>query len=369
MNKISSAIIEPIGGHGGMDYYDYGLAYGLGENEVKVVYYTCDKTQIRYFKNVETVITFKKLWNVNIACKIYRYLEGHFFAFKDAKRREINIIHLHFMAFRFIDYLILLIAKKMNFKIVVTVHDINSLYKKANFAIERKCYQLIDTVIVHNNSSLEKLKTKRIPIKKVAVIPHGSYKPFITSLFPKQSNDIFTLLFFGQIKKVKGLDILLEATKIVIDKGYKIKLIVAGKAWKDNVEYYISLIESLNIKNNVETNIRYIPDKEVSLFYSRANLVVLPYTEIYQSGVMLLTMSYERPVLCSDLNAFKEFVVDSQTGFLFQNKNKEDLADKICYIIENKHILPTIIDNANALIDTNHNWINIGKLTLGLYIS
>jgi glycosyltransferase involved in cell wall biosynthesis len=369
MNKISTAIIEPIGGHGGMDYYDYGLAYGLGENEVEVVYYTCDKTQIRYFKNVETVIIFKKMWDVNIACKAYRYLKGHILAFKDAKQREIGIVHLHFMTFRFIDYLILLVAKNMNFKIVGTIHDINSFYKKANFAIERKCYQLIDTVIVHNYSSLESLKTKKLSIKKVAIIPHGNYKPFITSLFPKQVDDVFTLLFFGQIRKVKGIDILLEAIKIVIDKGHKIKLIVAGKAWKDNIEYYISLIENLSIKNNVETNFRYIPDEEVSSFYSRANLVVLPYTEIYQSGVMLLTMSYGCPVLCSDLNAFREFVVDRKTGFLFQNKNKEDLANKICYIIENKHILPMIIDNASALIDTNHSWINIGKLTLDIYIS
>ncbi|KAA6342045.1 GDP-mannose:glycolipid 4-beta-D-mannosyltransferase [termite gut metagenome] len=363
------ALIEPIGGHGGMDYYDYGLAYGLGCNDLDVLFYTCDKTYIRCFRSVDTILMFKKIWDTNIIIKTFQYLKGHFMSFKDAKKKKVRLIHLHFFTFRFIDYLILIIAKKMNFIIIVTVHDINSFNKKANLSIERGCYKLIDGAIVHNNSSYNDLNKKNITIKKITIIPHGNYNLFIKKIPLKRSDNVFTLLFFGQIKKVKGLDILLNSIKLVIDKGYKIKLIIAGKVWKSDLDYYINLIKELNIQSAVETNFRYIPDEEIASFFSKADLVVLPYLEIYQSGVLLLTMSYGRPVLCSDLNAFKEIIIDKENGFLFENKNKDSLANSIIDIIDNQCIVDKVVKNADRLIESRYNWLNIGKQTADLYHS
>jgi glycosyltransferase involved in cell wall biosynthesis len=363
------ALVEPVGGHGGMDYYDYGLAYGLGNNETEVLYYTCDKTRVRDFKNVNTILIFQKVWGTNFVIKVYQYLKGHFLAFRDAKEKGADIVHLHFFTFRIIDCLVLTLAKKMKLTTVATVHDVNAFDREASIAVEKKCYNLMDGVIVHNISSRKDLEKKNASIKKMAVIPHGNYSPFIKKLSEKHSNEVFTLLFFGQIKQVKGLDILLKAVKLVVDNGHKLKLIIAGKAWKSNLDYYIDMIDNLQIKDMVETDFRYIPDEEVATFYSMANLVVLPYTEIYQSGVLLLSMSYGRTVLCSDLSAFKEIIIDHETGFLFQNKNEQDLANKIIYIIENRTILSNIVENANTLIESQYDWINIGKQTLNFYNS
>jgi glycosyltransferase involved in cell wall biosynthesis len=260
-------------------------------------------------------------------------------------------------------------AKIMNLRCVVTVHDVNSFDKKASRIVEKRCYSLIDGIIVHNESSRKDLLIKNVSIKRIAIIPHGNYTPFISKLPYNETNDVFTLLFFGQIKKVKGLDVLLKSVKLVKEKNYRIHLIVAGKAWKSDFDYYLDLIDRLDINDAVSTDFRYIPDNEVSSFYSRADLVVLPYTEIYQSGVLLLTMSYGRPVLCSDLNAFREIVIDGETGFLFQNKNERDLANNIIHIIQNKSILPDIIKNANVLIESKYNWVNIGRMTLDFYNS
>jgi glycosyltransferase involved in cell wall biosynthesis len=363
------AIIEPIGGHGGMDYYDYGLAHGLSCSGLNVLFYTCDKTCIRYFKNVDTILLFKNLWGTNALNKGFQYLKGHFRSFKDAKKKRVRLVHLHFFTFRLIDYLILITAKKMKFTVIATVHDINSFNKKTNCLIERQCYRLIDGVIVHNNSSYKDLMKKNIAIKKIKIIPHGNYNLFVKKLPLQESNDVFTLLFFGQIKKVKGLDILLNAIKLVIDKGYKIKLIIAGKVWKSDPDYYLNLIKELNIENVVETNFRYISNDEVVSFYSKANLVILPYIEIYQSGVLLMTMSYGRAVLCSNLEAFKEIIIDKENGFLFQNKNKNDLANNIIDIIKNQPILENVIKNADLLMESKYNWLSIGKQTKSFYHS
>lgn len=364
------AIVEPVGGHGGMDYYDYGLAYGLGANDIEVLYYTCDKINRRDFPNVSTKITFNKLWDTNFICKVFRYLKGHIQSFRDARKEEVKIVHLHFFTFRIIDYLVLILARLMNFMIIVTIHDVNAFDKKANQAIEKKCYKLIDGIIVHNQSSYNDLKKKNVQIKNITIISHGNYRPFIEVPSLKRKETDFSLLFFGQIKKVKGVDILLKAMKIVKERGYtNIRLKVAGKAWKSDLNYYIGLIKDLGIQEQVKTDFRYIPDSQVASFYINADLVILPYIEIYQSGVILLTMSYGRPVLCSNLDAFKEIVTNGQTGFLFENKDEMDLADKIINIYEHQEALIPVINRASILMDTQYDWVNIGEKTKDFYKS
>ena len=71
MGIKSVALIEHVGGYGGMDYYDYGLAYGLGLNNITVSYHTCNETNMRIFNNVDTNYTFGNLWKKN---KVFRFI-------------------------------------------------------------------------------------------------------------------------------------------------------------------------------------------------------------------------------------------------------------------------------------------------------
>jgi D-inositol-3-phosphate glycosyltransferase len=370
MKRIAVGVIEPVGGYGGMDYYDYGLAMGLGANDVEVFFYTSLETTVRNFLNVETRIYFKKMWKRHFFIKVFKYLAGHFFAINDVKKKEVEIIHLHFFTFRSIDLLILWFARLRKLKIIVTIHDIDSFYKKANRFIERKCFDYIDGIIVHNQSSFNVLNSKFNVAIPTAIIPHGNYLPFIDVVSKKEikKKDKFTLLFFGQIKKVKGLDILLEALSILNKEGCEVELIIAGKAWKSDLNVYENLIKDLNIGGIVKTDFRYIPDEEVSGFYNQADLVVLPYRKIYQSGVLLLTLSYGKPVLCSDLDPFKEIVTDKENGFLFENENPIDLACKIQELASNSSALDKVSANSNVMIRDKFDWINIGRQTKQFYL-
>ncbi|WP_128331189.1 glycosyltransferase family 4 protein [Apibacter sp. HY039] len=360
------AIVEAIGGHGGMDYYDYGLAMGLAANNCQIWIYTCDKTKLRNFKNVNTIIEFKDLWSNNFVVKGFKYLKYHFSSFHKCKLDKIDIVHLHFFTFRVIDYLILLKAKYDGFKVVVTVHDVNSFDNSSNNYIEKKCYKLIDGVIFHNNFSYETFKKKNILIHNYAIIPHGNYIPFINSISHIE-NKVFTILFFGQIKKVKGLDILLNAVKKIKSKGYKLNLIIAGKPWKSDLNDYTEMIKDLDINDMVTTNFRYIEDSEVAEFYSKADLIILPYRRIFQSGVLLLSMSYGKPVLCSNLQAFKNLIKNKETGFLFKNEDSDDLADAIICIMDNPKLLNEVSINAYNYIKKYHNWEIIGENTSSFY--
>ena len=78
-------------------------------------------------------------------------------------------------------------------------------------------------------------------------------------------------------------------------------------------------------------------------------------------------MSYGRVCLCSDLDAFKEIVVDNETGYIFENKNVDSLSKKILEICQNKSDIARIENNAQMLLETKFDWNNIAKLTKELY--
>ena len=365
---MTVSIIDPIGGHGAMDYYDYGLAYGLGENDVCVFFYTSEETNTRVYRNVQTKLIFKGVWGSSILKKTWRYMKGHREAYIDSKKNKAKIVHLHFFSFRSIDLLMLLIARVYGFKVMVTVHDVNSFHGNSKKFVERSCYRLIDGVIVHNQASADAISEKSFKTNQIAIIPHGNYLPFISTDGSKKClSTRFNILFFGQIKKVKGLDVLLKAIQRVVAINDNIAVLVAGRPWKDDQSTYQSMISELGLSLFVKTDFRYIPDEEVADFFQEADIVALPYKEIYQSGVLLLTMSYGKPVLCSDLKPFKEIIKDKETGFLFKSEDDKDLADKLLELMANPELLLKVSKKASVLIQNDFDWITIGHKTLDFY--
>lgn len=365
------ALIDPVGGHGGMDYYDYGLAYGLGEVDCEVYYYTSNETPEKKFKNVSTFYPFSDVWKRNKLLKGFNFIGGYIKSFSRAKKNNLAIIHLHFFNLGYINSIILLIAKKIfNLNTVVTIHDVDTFKNSKSEKSIKNIFFLIDQIIVHNNFSMQELINKGVAEEKINVIPHGNYALFVSQLpytIDSRLNGSLELLFFGQIKEVKGLDILLKAIAKVIKKTDKVHLTIAGRPWHDDTSVYDAIIEENNLQKYVTTNYSFIPDGEVAEYFSGADLVILPYKRIYQSGVLLLAMSYGRPVLASNLPAFSEIIEDGKTGLLFESENPEDLADRIMQVLNNKEGLNSIRDKANVELETNYNWKEIGGKTLNVY--
>ena len=156
------------------------------------------------------------------------------------------------------------------------------------------------------------------------------------------------LLFFGQIKKAKGLDVLLEAIA-GIDKPFK--LIIAGKVRDESWQKYEDKITALNIRNTVIPVIRHISDPERDYLFAVAKAVVLPYTHIYQSGVLLMAMSFPVTVLASDLPPNAELVEHGRNGLLFKSEDRGDLQSKLAEILEGRFDFSAM--NARALEDVD----------------
>ena len=365
MKKI--AIIDPIGGKGGMDFYDYGLSIGLSNNDHNVFYFTCNQTDEIKAKNVHTFFTFGEIWNKNKVFKLLFLLNGYRKSFKFCKKNKIEIVHFQFFHLKLQNIVVLQMAKYFDLKRIVTLHDIDCFRGKESSSLQQKAFSLSQKLIVHNEFSFDEIIKKGISEDKVAIIPHGNYIPFVEKVTNKEPSEILNLLFFGQIKEVKGLDILINAFAKSLKENENIRLTIAGKPWGTTAEYFTTLISKLKIEKAVTTNFSYIPNEEIHSYFQNSDVVVLPYKKIYQSGVLLLSMSYGRVCLCSDLDAFKEIVVDNETGYIFENKNVDSLSKKILEICQNKGNIARIENNAQELLKTKFDWNNIAKLTIELY--
>ena len=112
---------------------------------------------------------------------------------------------------------------------------------------------------------------------------------------------------------------------------------------------------------------RFIEHDDVAHYYCASDLVVLPYKKIYQSGVLMMALSYERPALTSDLPPLKEVINDNQNGFLFKTEDVDSLANNLDRILSDKNLLEQVRTEGAKLIKTKYDWSEIGELTKDAY--
>lgn len=123
------------------------------------------------------------------------------------------------------------------------------------------------------------------------------------------------ILFFGFIRKYKGLDILLDAMKDERIKQAGIKLIVAGEFYGDS-DAYMQQIEANSIADNVHLFTSFIPNDEIKYYFSAADLVVQPYRTATQSGITQVAYHFEKPMVVTNVGGLAEVVPDGKVGFV-----------------------------------------------------
>jgi glycosyltransferase involved in cell wall biosynthesis len=129
-------------------------------------------------------------------------------------------------------------------------------------------------------------------------------------------------LFFGNVVKYKGLDVLLKAIDNLSKRYDNFELTIAGRAndWEAEYGWLVTDRKVLNLQ------IRYITNEEIPYFFSKAHYLVLPYRDVTQSGPLMIAYNYDIPVIASNLDGFREFIVDGETGFFFDSEDENSLA-------------------------------------------
>lgn len=376
--SLSVAVIDPVGGHGGMHYYDFELCRGLLAAGCRVSLYTCDETKDPYIPGLRLYTVYRNIYSQgNLWLRGLRFVRGTLAALRQAVANGEVVCHYHSFSHSSTDFILLVIAKLHQRKVVITVHDADSLASSGarRSRITGVIYRFADRIIAHNRASAQEVERSGLRSSKIAVIAHGHYLESVhkvpspssarSALGIAQSDKV--ILFFGQIKDSKGLDILLEAMSQVVGEVQEAILLIAGRPWKTDFSQYGAAITRLNLQTHCRLHIGFIPDEEVSVYYAAADVVVLPYRRIYQSGVLLMAMSYSKPVIISNLPAMCESVTDNVNGWLFQQGSKDDLAKVLIRVLRDAYRRKQVAASALEYIRKHHDWTQLGAETSAVY--
>jgi glycosyltransferase involved in cell wall biosynthesis len=143
--------------------------------------------------------------------------------------------------------------------------------------------------------------------------------------FDEDSN---LLLFFGYVRKYKGLDLLIDALAELIKNDNSYNLLAAGEFYDDE-KFYRDKIKALKLDAHIKLLNEFIPNEEVAKYFEPSDLVVLPYRSATQSGILNLAYGFLKPVLVTNVGGLAEFVDDGKTGYVIKVDSKEDLVNGI----------------------------------------
>ncbi|MDM7916189.1 MAG: glycosyltransferase, partial [Candidatus Eisenbacteria bacterium] len=194
-----------------------------------------------------------------------------------------------------------------------------------------------------------------------AKVPHPLYEQFGEPMPREEARaaldwdrDDRVLLFFGYIRRYKGLDVLLRAMPELRRRlGPRLRLVVLGEFYEDR-RPYDRLIEELSLGDLVTMTGDYVPNEQVGPAFSASDLVVLPYRSATQSGIVQVAYQLERPVVCTRVGGLEEMVTDGQTGILVPPDDPAALADAVARYFE-EDLEPSLVDGIRA-VRANMGW-------------
>jgi glycosyltransferase involved in cell wall biosynthesis len=147
---------------------------------------------------------------------------------------------------------------------------------------------------------------------------YGEQLPFETAKQRlKLEENTRYLLFFGFIRDYKGLDLLIQAFADERLRKFPVKLLVAGEYYS-SPESYIQLINNNNLQELIELRTDFIPDDEVTLYFSAADMVVQPYKSATQSGVTQIGYHFNKPMLVTNVGGLSEIIPDGKIGYVVE---------------------------------------------------
>lgn len=283
---------------------------------------------------------------------------------------EIDIVHVQWYIFSPLDYHYHKKLRKHGIKVITTIHDLMPFNKKFyDFHYHKKIYSHADHVITQAKMNTDTLvKDFGVKAEDISYIPHGHYMEYAEKASMEESRkylnipmDKKVILFFGQIKKVKGVDVLIKSLPQVIEKHKDVVCVIAGKVWKDDFQTYDHMISELNLEEYVKKEIRFIDDSEIKYFFNAADIVALPYLQIYQSGVVLLAYAYEKPVVATTEGEFLNVIKDKETGLLVKAGDSEAYGEALNWYLDNPEKIGEFGKAGHDDLMVRLSWETIGK--------
>ena len=181
-----------------------------------------------------------------------------------------------------------------------------------------------------------------------------------------------TLLFFGNIAPYKGLEYLIAAFQRIVARRVEYHLIIAGSLMKGCERYWDEIQQTISRSVNrgqIIQKIYHIPDEETELYFKAADVLILPYRHIFQSGVLVLGYGFGLPVVAADVGSLREDIIEGKTGFVCRPEDPVDLAKAIATYFSSDLYrgLNSRRQEIREYANERHSWNTVGQLTRKVY--
>ncbi len=225
-----------------------------------------------------------------------------------------------------------------------------------NYLIEKN----VDIIVHSKNTYNDLLKYQFACEKNISVIPFGLFETYL--LFDEEAKKLVLdidsgyILFFGWIEPYKGLSLLYEAMKIVESEYPSVKIVVAGRGYDESLEKMLKSDKYIVIN-------RFITNAEMVFLNKNAKIVVCPYLSASQSGIVQTSFLFGKPIIATDVGAFREIIISYENGILVERNNAKSLANAILLLLKDKQLYSQLLRGINYF-EQNHrdfDWTNIAK--------
>ena len=256
------------------------------------------------------------------------------------------------------------------YPVVTTIHEpkavpnrgaiANSVAAALQFINNHQLARLSDCVIIHG----DKLRSARIftPAvqNKIAVIPLGNFS-FLKHDLPGIQTVRNNLLFFGRIVAYKGLKYLIAAARKVKSAVPDLTVTIAGEGDFSSYQKMVKEDDTFAVLNH------YIPDDKASELFQKAAVVVLPYVDGSQTGIISIAGEFRKPVIASDVGNFADMVIDGETGILVPPANADALEKAILRLLQDDNLRHRMGDTAYKTIGQKFSWETISGQIIETY--
>lgn len=190
------------------------------------------------------------------------------------------------------------------------------------------------TLAVTQSSTVQQQVAQAYPGLPMRMQPHPIYENFGprvdgTSLRRRLGiENRKVLLFFGLIRRYKGLDLLIEAMPEIVRRLPDVHLLIAGEFYDDR-SVYDSAISSSGVSDRITLHAEYVPNDDVAEWFSASDVVVLPYRSATNSGIVQIAFNFSVPAIVTDVGSLSEVVLDGATGYVIRDSSPASIADGV----------------------------------------
>ncbi|HBN07912.1 MAG TPA: hypothetical protein DD435_04430, partial [Cyanobacteria bacterium UBA8530] len=223
--------------------------------------------------------------------------------------------------------------------------------------LNRRTARLSHRIVAHGQALKDALSQK-LPPERIEVIPHGDYGFF--KRFAKGEPSEETILFFGRFIPYKGIDVLCKAERLLRKRLDSYEICIAG-------EGEVSFDSWIDPESRIRVINRFLPDEEVAQLFQQARMVVLPYLEASQSGVLAIAFAFGKPSIVSEVGGLPEAVDFGKAGLIIPANDPEALADAIERLWRQPELRKRIGEGGRDLVEKTIGWPLIAERHIEMY--